>query len=157
MDAHWIVLCLFTNSIRLFTISIANIGRGLHALAMILQAINFSNLFSLVSFLSYIVSSEVFYWFCQYSSIIFNWKFIWQPVRRTPSQRATLFSWFAPLAIEIAVLPVFIKQYGQQDICFLTPADSSIWAFAGPALIILSVNLGLLCTVCYTGTLSNVI
>ena len=56
MDAHWIVLCLFTNSIRLFAISIANIGRGLHALTMILQAINFSNLFSLVSFLSYILA-----------------------------------------------------------------------------------------------------
>ena len=43
---------------------------------------------------------------------------------------------------------IFAKRYGLPDeICWLSPTDASIWAFAGPALVILIANLILMLTI----------
>ena len=54
------------------------------------------------------------------------------------------FGWLTPLFITITQSSIFASRYGETEICWLSPYDGSIWAFAGPALVILIANLILL-------------
>ena len=51
------------------------------------------------------------------------------------------FGWLTPFFITITQSSIFANRFGETDICWLSPSDGSIWAFAGPALVILIANL----------------
>ncbi|XP_046327605.2 adhesion G-protein coupled receptor D1-like [Haliotis rufescens] len=49
--------------------------------------------------------------------------------------------WGLPFLAAGALLPVFHENLGQMGVCWLSPLDNSIWAFAVPAVLVVCTNL----------------
>nr|CAB3263480.1 latrophilin-3-like [Phallusia mammillata] len=55
--------------------------------------------------------------------------------------------WGAPLLIMAISMGILNVKLGSNGICWLSPADNSIWAFSAPALLVLIINTVILITV----------
>ncbi|XP_046845837.1 adhesion G protein-coupled receptor L4-like [Xenia sp. Carnegie-2017] len=57
------------------------------------------------------------------------------------------FSWGLPLVIVVASVIVFRDGFGTESACWLSTEKSTIWTFAGPAILVMIVNMVVLCKV----------